>query len=156
MYIFILTAITGIFLGAYSIYDYNFNDEPKNMVLFEKAKTESESEKLASIDKVELFSEECDKVIFKVSYTFNNSYDGFIRLHTSSMGLGQESRGSHMETLTKGTSTAKHEQWITKESKEVTTKELWVTLEKVLNKTYDGHADRVKIPYDKIWNHSCK
>ncbi|TQV84963.1 hypothetical protein [Aliikangiella coralliicola] len=126
-----------------------------NEVLWSSAE-QNNQKKRASINKIEVVNESCDKIVFRVSYQNTGQTDGYIRFNTSAKPYVKGSRGDHSKTLKKGVASDIYEQWITDEVTKANTNELWVSLEEIVDEKFHDIVDRVKIPFSKTWDHECK
>lgn len=113
-------------------------------------------DKRAWIEKVELINESCDKISFRVSYFNTGKTDGYIRFNTSSKPDPEGSRGDHSITLRQGRGSDVFQEWIIAESPGGETNMLWVSLEEIVDKKFHDIVDRVKLPFNKTWQHGCE
>ena len=134
-------------------------DSKKVSVVFQRDMLDNSAPKKASIDKVEIVSDRCDKVKYKIAYNNLNETKGYFRISASSMVKDKNYdgfRSQHSPTIIKGSHIVDYEEWITDERVDASTYELWVSIEEIVDNKFNAIIDRVKIKMDKKWDHSCK
>lgn len=143
-------------VGGYLAWQYFSNQEfyRASLVIWELDKT-SDSSKRATIEKVELVSEQCDRVTFKVSYQNSGETLGYIRFNVSAKPAIEGARGDHSVTLKQDKGSDNYEVWISEEVDSAVTTNIWVSLEEIVDKKFHDIVDRVKVPLDKTWGHGC-
>jgi len=113
-----IVAVSVLLVVGYFIWnqwgDSFFSSQPEERVIWSDDGVDHK-EKRAWIKKVELVSETCSKVSFRVSYFNTGKTDGYIRFNTSSSPSLEGARGDHSITLKQGDGSGIFQEWIINE-----------------------------------------
>lgn len=95
----------------------------------------------------------CDKLTLDVDYYYDGNIPGRLEIHPHVNVRNKKWLGSGR--LAKGNHTVQIQSGLKKGAEPASSNELYVNIHHYFQRTWKGYIDKIIIPFDKKWDHSC-